>query len=172
MLLFDCWQQVSLISISIQCERNALCIGQRYHFGVSDGVVPKSEGSNLEEWALDEDHCRVLGACSRPGLEIELKYCKVTSAKASVLAEILGRNQGPTKLIPCEIGSLFLADGSRGNSLKSLKSHLPSRSRDDNQTLQAIAGALRENKGLLNLDLRYLVRLSDEAWDASPGVRS
>jgi hypothetical protein len=28
---------------------------------------------SLKEIALDEDHCRVLGACVRPGLEVELK---------------------------------------------------------------------------------------------------
>jgi hypothetical protein len=48
--------------------------------------------------SLDENHCRVLGAHSRPDLEIELKYCKLTSAGENALAEALGRNQGPTKL--------------------------------------------------------------------------
>jgi hypothetical protein len=43
---------------------------------------------SLEELALDKNHCRVLGAYSRPGLEIELIRCKLTSA----LAEVLGRN--------------------------------------------------------------------------------
>jgi hypothetical protein len=51
----------------------------------------------LTESSLNSDHCRVLGAYSRPDLEIVLSHCKFTSAGASALVEILGRNQGPTK---------------------------------------------------------------------------
>jgi hypothetical protein len=121
----------------------------------------------LQKIPLDENHCRVLGAWSRPGLEIELKLYKITSAGSCVLAEILGRNQGPTSLDSCDIDKLVLADGLRGNSrLKSLSVRLSNRSEDENQTLKAIAGALKENKGLVDLKLRYLIRVSDEAWDA------
>jgi hypothetical protein len=70
----------------------------------------------LVELTLDEDHCRVLGACSRPGLEIKLKVCTLTSAGTSALADTLRRNQGPTKLDGCVIDSFVLADGLRGNS--------------------------------------------------------
>jgi hypothetical protein len=38
------------------------------------------------EISLDEDHCRVLGGYSRPGLEIEIIHCRITSAGASALA--------------------------------------------------------------------------------------
>jgi hypothetical protein len=40
----------------------------------------------LEKFTLDEDHCRVLGACSRPDLDLdlELKTCTLTSAGTSV----------------------------------------------------------------------------------------
>jgi hypothetical protein len=67
--------------------------------------------------SLDENHCRVLGAYSRPGLKIKLFSCKLTSAGASVLAEILGRNQGPTKLHHCFIDNSILADVLRGKTV-------------------------------------------------------
>jgi hypothetical protein len=72
----------------------------------------------LNYLALDEDHChcRALGAYSRPGLEIELTSCELTYAGTSALAEILGRNQGPTKLFYCRIDYNVLANGLRGNS--------------------------------------------------------
>jgi hypothetical protein len=65
---------------------------------------------------MDENHCRVFGAYSRPGLEIEMIRCKVTNSGASFLAEVLGRDQGPTRLDFCDIDNFFLADGLRGNS--------------------------------------------------------
>jgi hypothetical protein len=60
---------------------------------------------------MDEDHFRVLGAYSRPGLEVELKHCLITGATAAVLAEVLGSNQGPTKLDDCYIENSVLANG-------------------------------------------------------------
>jgi hypothetical protein len=121
----------------------------------------------LAQLVLDENHCRVLGVYSRPGLEIELKHCKLTSAVTSALAEVLGRNQGPTKLYFCEIDNSILANGLRENSR--LKSLTPSISTDrdvGNQEVLAIAGALKENKGLVYLDLEHYFRMSDETWDA------
>jgi hypothetical protein len=56
---------------------------------------------SLHDLDMDEYHCRVLGAYSRPDLKIELEGCKFTSAGA--LAEVLGRNRGPTKLHHCEM---------------------------------------------------------------------
>jgi hypothetical protein len=47
----------------------------------------------LLDLRLDENHCRVLGIYSRPDLGIELNGCRTTSAGASALAEVLGRNQ-------------------------------------------------------------------------------
>jgi hypothetical protein len=72
---------------------------------------------------MAEDHIRVLGAYSRPDLEIVLEDCKITSSGASALAEVIGRNQGPTKLDRCyNIDNFVLANGFRGNSrLKSLR---------------------------------------------------
>jgi hypothetical protein len=119
--------------------------------------------SNLE---IDENHCRVLGGDSRPDLEIELKHCKITSAGARALAEILGRNQGPTKLNWCYIDNSVFADGLRGNiRLKSLKLLLSDRD-VGNQDVLAIADALRENKGLVDLDLRHELTMIYETWDA------
>jgi hypothetical protein len=122
----------------------------------------------LEELAsLDEDHFRVLGAISRPGLEIVLRNCKLTSAGASGFAEVLKRNQGPTVLYDCDIDNSVLADGLRGNSrLKSLRSCMLSNSEDGNREVLAIASALRENKGLVDLDLQHHFKMSDETWDA------
>jgi hypothetical protein len=123
---------------------------------------------SLQNLDVDEDHCRELGSFSRPGLEIELKHCKITSIGASALAETLGRNQGPTKLHRCEIDHLVLADGLRGNSrLKCLRPRLSDDLDVSNQEVFTIAGALRENKGLVELDLwQYEFRLSDETWGA------
>jgi hypothetical protein len=115
----------------------------------------------LIELEMNEDHCRVLGAFSRPGLEIVLHRCTITSAGASALAEGLGRNQGPTKLHLCQIDNSVLAEGLRGNSrLESLKLRLSNSPEDI-----AIMGALRENKGLVALHLMYYeFRLNDESW--------
>jgi hypothetical protein len=70
----------------------------------------------LKNIELDENGCRVLGIHPRPGVEIELTYCRITDAGASALAVVLGRNQGPTKLDLCYIDNLVLANGLRGNS--------------------------------------------------------
>jgi hypothetical protein len=107
--------------------------------------------------SLDEHHCRVLGACSRSGLEIELKGCRIhTGVAAKALAEVLGRNQGPTKLTYCDMDYSILADGLRGNSRLNHEV--------GNRKVLAIADAVRENKGLVELNLHY--RWSDETWGA------
>jgi hypothetical protein len=120
----------------------------------------------LENVALDENHCRVLGTYSRTGLEIELERCRITGAAAVALAEVLGRNQGPTKLDRCQIDNFVLADGLRGNSsLKSLT--LRTFNRDTpNQELLEISSALKENKGLVDIHLLDDFMKSDEAWGA------
>jgi hypothetical protein len=108
---------------------------------------------------MDEDHCRVLGAYSGPDLEIVLDNCTITNAGAIILAEVLGRNQGPTRLDNCDIDYLVLADGLRGNSrLKSLRPHFSSSPEES----IAIVGALGENKGLVELQIHQGLRLSDE----------
>jgi hypothetical protein len=119
---------------------------------------------NLE---VDENQCRVLGDFSRPDLEIVLRLCTITSAGTSALAEILGRNEGPTQIDYCEIDNFVLADGLRGNSrLKILKPHFSSSHGVGNQEILALAGALKENKGLVDLDLGHGFRLDDETWEA------
>jgi hypothetical protein len=122
----------------------------------------------LKSLEMDENHCRVLGAYSRPDLEIILNYCRLTSAGASALAEVLGRNQGPTMLDWCYIDNYVLADGLRGNSrLKSLKPCFSSNLEVRDREVLAIAGALRENKGLVYLHLSfYGFRVTDETWCA------
>jgi hypothetical protein len=104
--------------------------------------------------SLDEDHFRVLGGYSRPDLEISPVGCKITSAGANALAEILGRNQGPTRLDCCEIDNFVLADGLRENiRLQNLIPRLSDNVEDHNREALAIAGALRENRGIVYLDL-------------------
>jgi hypothetical protein len=110
---------------------------------------------SLDSLPINENHSRVLGAYSRPDLEINLDCCELTSAGTSALAEVLGRNQGPTSLNWCKIDYSVLADGLRGNSrLKSFAPRLLSNSLENKkQQLLAIASALRENKGLVTLNL-------------------
>jgi hypothetical protein len=66
----------------------------------------------LQHIVLDEDHFHVFGDLSRPGLEVVLKQCRIRGAAAAVLAQALGRNQGPTRLDNCNIDNYVLADGS------------------------------------------------------------
>jgi hypothetical protein len=112
---------------------------------------------NLE---IDEILRRVLGAYSRPDLDIVLCLCTSTSAGTSALAEVLGSIQGPTNLESCDMDYSILADGLRGNSR--LKSSNPSPSprvagslEDDTREVLAMAGALQENKGLVQLILHH-----------------
>jgi hypothetical protein len=119
---------------------------------------------NLE---MDENHCLVLGAHSRPDLEIALSRCTLTSAGTRALAEVLGSNQGPTQLRSCGIENHVLAHWLRGNSrLKSLNPNISSNLEVGNRELLAIAGALKENKGLIELKLWHDFRVSDETWGA------
>jgi hypothetical protein len=119
----------------------------------------------LVDLVLDENHCRVLGDYSRPDLEIKVINCKLTSAGANALAEVLGRNQGPTKLDTIDYS--VLANGLRGNSrLKSLRLRMFREWDDGNQAILAFAGALKESKGLVDFDLRHGFGVSDETWDS------
>jgi hypothetical protein len=116
----------------------------------------------LRHLEMDENHCRVLGAYSRPDLEIVLYHCKLTSAGTSALAEVLERNQGPTVLDGCDIDYSVLANGLRGNSrLKRLRTAYSINLDYDNRQ---IAGSLRENKGLVELDFHNSFRVTDETW--------
>jgi hypothetical protein len=122
---------------------------------------------NLE---MDENHCRVLGVYSRPGLEITLNRCKLTSAGASALAEVLGRNQGPTELDFCDTDNSVLADGLCGNSrLKSFNPDFSGCPEGSKRDAFAIARALPENRGLVDLDLSWSTTSNDtcnDTWDA------
>jgi hypothetical protein len=121
----------------------------------------------LIDLEMDDSHCRVLGGYSRPDLDIVLFLCKLTSVKASVLAAILGRNQGPTELSLCEIDYSVLANGLRGNSrLQSFRTSNYSSPADSGREALLIAGALRENKGLVSLRLHYGSDVNDETWVA------
>jgi hypothetical protein len=115
--------------------------------------------------SLQEDQIRALGTYSRSDLEIHLDRCEFTTSGTSALAEVLGRNQGPTSLDCCDIDNSVLANGLRGNSrLRSLTPPLASRSDRDNRDFLAIARALKENKGLVELNL-FAFTLSHETWE-------
>jgi hypothetical protein len=117
---------------------------------------------------MDEDHCRVLGAYSRSGLEIVVDRCEITDAGASALTEVLGHNQGPTRLDHCHIDNIVLANGLRGNRcLKFLSVLISNDPFLGSRESLAIMGALRENKGLIKLDLHYSFEVNDETWGAS-----
>jgi hypothetical protein len=122
----------------------------------------------LGEIVMDENHCRVLGDYSRTGLEIEMIRCTLTNTGARALGEVLGRNQGPTRLDYCDIDVFVIADGLRGNSrLKSFKQDFSGNLPACNRQLLAIADAVRENKGLVELSLRFYVALMNgETWGA------
>jgi hypothetical protein len=120
----------------------------------------------LEKIALDESHCRILDAYSRPDLDIILYSSNLTNTGTSALVESLRRNQGPTKLAYCHLDYSVLADGLRGNTrLKSLKSFIFSSGGVSSEEFLSIAGALKENKGLVDVELTYNFRMSDETWD-------
>jgi hypothetical protein len=120
---------------------------------------------SLHGLKVNENHCRVLGAYTRQDLEIEMNCCKFTRVGTSALVEILRRNQGPTKLDLCEIDNLVLANGLRGNSrLKSLTPRLSGNDDVGDRQALAVAGALRKNKGLIDLDLNFQFRVSDDTW--------
>jgi hypothetical protein len=122
---------------------------------------------SLENLQMDENHCRVLGAYSRPGLKIVLDRCKITSTGTSALAEVLGRNQGPTDIVFSYFDNCVLANGLCGNSrLKSLKPRFSNNRGVGNREVLEIAGALKENKGLVDLNLIDCLQVSDETWGA------
>jgi hypothetical protein len=121
----------------------------------------------LEQIEMDEDHFRVLGAYWGAGLEIVLISCKIMSAGASALVEVLERNQGPTRLDFCDIDNFVVANGLRGNSpLKSFRPRLSGIHDDGNREVLAIAATLKENKSIVELNLWHDFRMSDETWDA------
>jgi hypothetical protein len=122
----------------------------------------------LQRLEMDENHARVLGANSRPDLEIVLNRCAFTSAGTSTLIEVLGKNQGPTKLHYCDIDYAVLADGLRGNSrLKIIRQEFSEGVEIGNRQVLAIADAVRENKGLVELHLRCDgFNVNDETWGA------
>jgi hypothetical protein len=111
---------------------------------------------SFEDLEMDENHCRVLGVYSRSDLKIELIRCQLT-AGTSALAEVLEGNQGPTSLLWCKLDYPIFADGLRGNSrLKSLALRFFSSSLEvDKRQLLAIASALQENKGLVELNVSH-----------------
>jgi hypothetical protein len=115
---------------------------------------------------MGEDQIRVLGTYSKLGLEIELSSCRIAGAAYEALSEVLGRNQGPTKLDYCYIDTFVLANGLRGNNrLKILRSQLSEDFDICKRQVLAIADALRQNKGLVDLNICHSL-LSDETWGA------
>jgi hypothetical protein len=120
----------------------------------------------LEGLVLDEDDIRVLGDISRPDLEIDLKRCRIEGVAAEALAEVLCSNQGPTTLADCNVDYSVIANGLHGNSrLKSLSPRWDFEV-DNPRQVVALTGALKENKGLVDLNIWQQPSLSDEIWYA------
>jgi hypothetical protein len=122
----------------------------------------------LQQVCLNEDHVCVVDAYSRLDLEIDLINCHITGTAVALLAQVLGRNQGPTKLHFAKTDHLVLANGLRGNSrLKCFRPRFSSSPEYGNREVLAIASALRENEGLVHLDLMHcFTTMSNESWHA------
>jgi hypothetical protein len=120
---------------------------------------------SLNDIELDENHCRALGDHSRTGLDIEIIACALSHTGSRAFGELLGRNQGPTKLHYCDINNFLLADGLRGNGrLKSLMQSFSEDYEVCNREIIAIASAMRENKGLVELTLRCSDFITMNVW--------
>jgi hypothetical protein len=105
-----------------------------------------------------------LGDVSTPGLEIDLKGCRITGAASTVLAQVIRSNQGPTRLVQCDIDNFVLANGLRGNSrLKDLIPRISGNLEIGDREVLAYTRALSENLGLGVLNLSNCL-LSDETW--------
>jgi hypothetical protein len=105
---------------------------------------------------LDNDDCRIVAAASRPGLEIVLNRCKIMEAGARIFARSLRLNQGPTKVIHCSIDGEILAEALRGNTIITtlFVSGFKGIARN-NHKLNLLARALREDRGLVKLNLGH-----------------
>jgi hypothetical protein len=119
----------------------------------------------LEDMTLDTDHCIALETNDRIDLDIELSNCKLTDDGTQAFLESQRRNKGPEKLLNCKMDVAVLAEAVRGNrSLKSLK---PCGELDHDQLspedFETLAQALRENEGLVTLDISGQPILS-ESW--------
>jgi hypothetical protein len=140
------------------------------YLSVFDGEVPKSEGSIIHPsrngWRSNP--CAGSHFKARPRNQVKLAFCRISGTSAETLAEVLQRNQGPTELMYCDIDNFILANGLRGNSrLMNLRVFcLSSTNEVGNREVLAIASALRENKGLVNLAIRLDLTMSDKLWGA------
>jgi hypothetical protein len=119
----------------------------------------------LEDMTLDTDHCIALESNDRIDLDIELSNCKITEDGTQAFVESQRRNKGPEKLLNCKMDAAVLAEAVRGNrSLKSLK---PCGELDHDQLspedFETLAQALRENEGLVTLDIAGQPIL-EESW--------
>jgi hypothetical protein len=113
-------------------------------------LLPSLEKISLRNCTLDEDHCRVLAAASSSGLEIVLAQSIITNAGARIFAESFRLNQGPTKLIYCEMDNAVIADAMRGNTIVNT---LTLDFRWKKHELDMFARALQEDRGLVTLNL-------------------
>jgi hypothetical protein len=168
--IFDVLRRLLLADVSAVYDLKLCSVGQSREaffnaprFASLVEQCQNLEVLKLEQIVLDEDHIRVLGDFSKPGLEIELSQCRIVGAAATELVQILRRNQG---LECCEIDNFVLADGLRGNtSLKGLTPRISGSPEIDSREVLAFADALRENKGIVGLDLRYNISVRYEAWN-------
>jgi hypothetical protein len=119
----------------------------------------------LEDMTLDEHHCIALESNDRMDLDIEFSNCKLTDDGTLAFLKSQRRNKGPERLLNCKMNVAVLAEAVRGNrSLKSLK---PCGELDDDQLspedFETLAQALRENEGLVTLDIAGQP-IIEESW--------
>jgi hypothetical protein len=169
MLFFDCWQQASFVHSVIlrnwNCREPELINAPDLAYLME--MCQSLKVLTLQELGMDVNQIRLLGTYSRVDLEIVLIRCELTSAGTSALVKVLGLNQGPTKLEYCEHDNIVLANGlRRNNRLKSFEPRISMNHEVGNQEVLAITDALKENKGLVDLSIRYEFVMSNESWDA------
>jgi hypothetical protein len=199
--LFAMEQEVEGGAVASTCDfifRLLAASEQRYvHVGSrtrNSGSVPASlpvsgpvlssllERDHLSSFTLakirfNQEQCRVFATVSRSSLEINLEACSFADDATGAFIECLQNDRGPTKLDRCQIDSGVLAAALTGNSrVTSLR--LPSNRTEDGAGVGLLFGALRNNRGLVDLNFSSRA-ISHENWmalcqslQAHPAVQS
>jgi hypothetical protein len=118
----------------------------------------------LSHILLNEEQWHALASVSRIDVDLNLEYCSLSDDTGcrDAFLECLQNDRGPTKLDRCQIDSGVLAAAFTGNSrVTSLR--LPSNRTEDGAGVGLLFRALRNNRGLVDLNL-YGSFSSDENW--------
>jgi hypothetical protein len=117
---------------------------------------------HLEDFTLNEEIVRALGAGAVTNIKIALVNCTTNISGTSALIESFRSNLGPTQLLRCDISSENLADGLRGNDnvkILKLRSIEPITEGDMRNLVQSLS----QNQGLVELNFGYHA-FCDENW--------